>query len=87
MGCYAMRQRLHGVFLHGVWCFQDLQDSREGFAPNTLSARLKRLQEQGVLERHFYSDRPPRAEYRLTAKGQSLGPVLLALREWGEQQC
>ena len=77
---------LRDMFLHGPRRFQDLQNSLQGIAPNTLSARLKRLEDQGVLERHFYSDRPPRAEYRLTARGQSLGPVLLALRTWGEQQ-
>ena len=35
------------------------------------------------MERVFYSDHPPRAEYQLTEKGRALGPVLRALGDWG----
>ena len=46
-------------------------------------ARLKRLEEGGVIERHFYEEHPPRAEYLLTEKGRALGPTMRALRGWG----
>ena len=62
--------------------FQDLLESLDGIAPTTLSARLKSLKEDGIVERRFYSDHPPRAEYVLTEKGRRLGPVLKALRDW-----
>ena len=55
-----------------------------GIGPNTLSARLKRLEEGGIVERRFYEQHPPRAEYALTEEGRALGPVLLALKKWGE---
>jgi DNA-binding HxlR family transcriptional regulator len=45
---------------------------------------LKRLEQAGLVERRFYSQHPPRAEYLLTPKGESLGPVLGALRKFGE---
>ena len=64
--------------------FQDFEVSLEGIGPNTLSARLKRLEEAGVVERRFYETHPPRAEYVLTPKGLELRPVLLALKRWGE---
>ena len=64
--------------------FQDLELSLEGISPNTLSARLKRLEEAGVVERRFYEEHPPRAEYVLTDKGRALGPIVLALKRWGE---
>lgn len=64
--------------------FQDLEASLEGVSPNTLSARLKRLEEAGVVERRFYAQHPPRAEYVLTNKGRALGPVVLAMKKWGE---
>ena len=72
------------LLLHGPRRFQDFETGLPGIGPNTLSARLKRLEESGVVERRFYEQHPPRAEYLLTAKGQALGPVLLALKTWGE---
>ena len=36
-----------------------------------------------MIERKFYSQNPPRAEYHLTEKGQSFAPVMRELREWG----
>lgn len=76
---------LRDLFLHGPRRFQDFQDSLAGVAPNTLSARLKTLEAQGVIERRLYSEHPPRLEYQLTEKGKDLGPVLKALKKWGDQ--
>ena len=76
---------LRDLFLQGPRRFQDLQDSLAGVAPNTLSARLKHLEANGLVARHTYSEHPPRLEYRLTDKGKTLGPVLKSLREWGER--
>ena len=53
--------------------------------PNPISARLKKLEEHGVIARRFYEDHPPRAEYLLTDKGRELGPVLKALLGWGRK--
>lgn len=64
--------------------FQDLETSLSGVSPNTLSARLKRLEQAGVIERRFYAEHPPRAEYILTDKGRALGPIVLAMKKWGE---
>jgi DNA-binding HxlR family transcriptional regulator len=74
---------LRDLLLQGPRRFQDFQDSLPGVAPNTLSARLKSLEENGLVQRQLYSDRPPRVEYVLTEKGKSLGPVVKAMREWG----
>jgi len=76
---------LRDLTLMGPRRFQDLQQRLRGISPNTLSARLKSLEDAGLIERRFYEDHPPRAEYRLTDKGAALRPVLKALREWGEQ--
>jgi DNA-binding HxlR family transcriptional regulator len=65
--------------------FQDLERSLSGISPNTLSTRLKRLEEAGVVERRFYEQHPPRAEYVLTEIGNELRPVLKALFEWGQR--
>lgn len=76
---------LRDLLLKGPRRFQDLQDSLAGVAPNTLSTRLKAMESQGIIERHLYSEHPPRLEYRLTERGKSLGPVLAALRDWGRR--
>ncbi|MFI5911854.1 winged helix-turn-helix transcriptional regulator [Dactylosporangium sp. NPDC051541] len=52
-----------------------------------LTERLTGLVEHGVLRRELYSDRPPRAEYLLTEKGEGLLPVLIALQDWGTRHC
>ncbi len=74
---------LRDLLLEGPRKFQDFQQSLAGISPNTLSARLKRLEGSDVVERHFYEQHPPRAQYLLTAKGRALGPVLKALLDWG----
>ena len=64
---------------------RDFEQSLSRISPNTLSSRLKTLEDNGIVERRFYSDHPPRAEYVLTAKGTELRPVLRALKAWGEK--
>lgn len=76
---------LRDLFLQGPRRFQDLQTSLSGISPNTLSARLKRLEDADIIEPRMYAEHPPRAEYVLTDKGRELGPVLKALRAWGER--
>ncbi len=65
--------------------FQDLLTSLEGISPNLLADRLKTLEAHGIVGRSFYSEHPPRAQYRLTEKGTALQPTLDALRDWGER--
>ena len=52
---------------------------------NLLSNRLRRLTAEGIFERVRYTAAPPRYEYRLTAKGLELYPVLLMLMRWGDR--
>lgn len=65
--------------------FSALQESLAGISANLLSERLKKLEAHGMIDRVFYSDHPPRAEYRLTAKGRAFVPVLVAMRAYGEE--
>lgn len=70
----------------GVRRFADFKD-RLGVSPALLTERLNLLVEHGILTRTAYEEPGARArhEYRLTAKGRDLYPVLTALRQWGEQ--
>jgi DNA-binding HxlR family transcriptional regulator len=65
--------------------FQELENGLPGVAPNTLSARLKTLEAQGVIAARLYEHHPPRYEYFLTEKGEAVRPVLKSLRAWGER--
>jgi len=73
---------LREFFLEGNRRFRDLED-RLGLSPNTLSVRLKKLEQAGLIRREFYSDHPPRARYALTERGRDFGPVMDALYDWG----
>ncbi len=73
---------LRGVF-RGLHRFGELRDDL-GIASNLLTTRLCRLVDAGVLEKVPYQERPVRHEYRLTAAGRDLSPVLVALMQWGD---
>jgi DNA-binding HxlR family transcriptional regulator len=66
--------------------FREFLDN-PGLPPKVLSERLKKLTGEGLVERVVYSQHPLRAEYRLTEKGRSLGPVLEAVAAWGMEHC
>ncbi|MCM3811399.1 winged helix-turn-helix transcriptional regulator [Streptomyces solisilvae] len=59
--------------------------TRTGAPRQMLAARLRKLEEVGVVERRKYQDRPERYEYVLTEAGRALFPVLVDLRKWGER--
>ncbi len=63
--------------------FSDFENSL-GLAKNILSARLKALVANGVLEKRPAEDLGPHGEYRLTEKGRRLRVILVAIRQWGE---
>lgn len=58
--------------------------SRLKLAPNVLTARLRTLEEEGIVRRRRYQERPVRHEYVLTARGRDLFPAIIALMAWGD---
>ena len=70
--------------LAGMTRFDQFQRSL-GVAPGILTKRLQTLVQAGLLERHRYSDQPPRDEYRLTERGRDFQPVLQAMLAWGNR--
>lgn len=65
----------------GMRKFEEIQ-ALTGMSSHLLSNRLKRMEEEGLLERKEYSSHPVRYEYHATAKGKGLDVVTLALRSW-----
>ncbi|MBR3239925.1 MAG: helix-turn-helix transcriptional regulator [Oscillospiraceae bacterium] len=54
-------------------------------ADKTLSQTLKELERDGLIHREMYPEIPPKVEYSLTERGQSLVRVLDQLCVWGEE--
>ena len=69
--------------LNGLQHFEQFQGGL-GIARNILSNRLAKLVEGGILERRADPDDRRKVVYSLSAKGEALLPVVLALRQWGE---
>jgi DNA-binding HxlR family transcriptional regulator len=68
----------------GMSRFEDIRRDL-GIASNVLAARLDALERHGVIDRYLYQTAPIRHEYRLTAKGLDLYPVLATLLAWGDK--
>lgn len=68
---------------YGCRRFTDLLE-QIGCSREALTARLRRLEGVGIIERRRYSERPQRYEYHLTEAGTELRSIVLALKEWGD---
>jgi DNA-binding HxlR family transcriptional regulator len=71
---------------YGRTRFNDIA-ATTGAPRDVLTARLRKLERAGVIERRRYSERPLRHEYLLTEAGNELHSILLALKEWGDRHC
>ena len=64
--------------------FNELQRRLTGISQRLLTKQLRELEEVGFVSRTVYAEVPPKVEYRLTKKGETLRPVIRALEIWGE---
>lgn len=62
--------------------YKDFLDSEERIATNILAERLRRLEANGVIEKRANADDARKIDYRLTAKGVDLSPVLIEMIVW-----
>jgi DNA-binding HxlR family transcriptional regulator len=70
------------ALLDGPCRYGELADAVTGIAPNILAARLKRLEQDGLVTATPYSQRPLRHRYALTADGRALAGALAVLASW-----
>ncbi len=75
-------QILRDLF-EGTRRFGQLQQSLGGVSPKMLIARLRELEERGLVTRRLYPEIPPRVEYSLTEDGKTLRPIVDAMAHWG----
>lgn len=68
----------------GVRRFDDFQRNLN-ISRSVLTRRLRHLEEQKIIQRSLYRERPNRYEYRLTERGRDMYPIFVAIRQWGER--
>ena len=67
--------------------FNEFLESVEGINPKTLSARLREMEKNGIIEKRIYPGTPVRIEYSITKKGLALKPILQAMAAYSMQYC
>lgn len=69
--------------LQGTMRFNEMRRKMPSVTQRMLTRQLRELEAVGLIVRTVYAEVPPRVEYALTLEGETLRPVILALREWG----
>ncbi len=68
--------------LTGTKRFGELKKSLGNVSQKVLTAQLRDMEESGLINRKVYAEVPPRVEYSLTVLGESLNPILDAMKCW-----
>lgn len=63
--------------------FAELRDTLPGVSEKVLTAQLRQLESDGILQRHVTASVPPRVDYMLSPAGKELIPVMQAMCAWG----
>lgn len=71
--------------LPGTKRFGELKKSIGSVSQKVLTAHLRDMENNGLVNRKVYAEVPPKVEYSLTDLGYSLKPILDALLNWGEE--
>ncbi|OZG72836.1 transcriptional regulator [Hahella sp. CCB-MM4] len=78
------------IILHmlaqGTMRFNEIKRNIPPVSQKMLTQQLRELEADEMVNRKVYPEVPPKVEYSLTEKGQSLMPILQKLYEWGEAQ-
>lgn len=63
--------------------FNELRRRAPGATQRVLTKQLRELEADGLVIRTVYAEVPPRVEYRLSPLGETLRPIIVALKSWG----
>lgn len=69
---------------NGMNRFGALQRAIPAISKQVLTTELRELEANGLLHREVFAEIPPRVEYSVSVKGESLFPIINAMREWGD---
>lgn len=70
----------------GVNRFGLMQRSIPTISKQMLTAQLRELEEDGLVDRKIFAEVPPRVEYTVTKRGEEVFPILEAMASWGKSQ-
>ncbi len=76
---------LYSLIEDGPKRFKQLMNEITQISQKTLTNQLRELQADGLINRTAYSEIPPRVEYSITPKGETLFPILEMMCHWGEK--
>lgn len=65
------------------WRFNELKKDLEGINQKVLTDSLRSMEADGIVTRTVYAEVPPRVEYALSPLGESMRPIIMAMRQWG----
>ena len=68
---------------NGVDRFGVMRRAIDGISKQMLTKQLRELEADDIISRTVFAEVPPRVEYALTEKGESLLPVITAMKNWG----
>ncbi len=75
---------LYTLMEFGIVRFNEMKKYIGSISYKSLSAALKELESDGLINRKEYPQIPPKVEYSLTETGKSLIPILDSMCEWGD---
>ncbi|MDE5801812.1 MAG: helix-turn-helix transcriptional regulator [Lachnospiraceae bacterium] len=67
------------------WRFNELKKDLDGISQKVLTDSLRTMEEDGIITRTVYPEVPPHVEYALSELGESMRPILDAMKEWGTE--
>ena len=74
---------IHRLIEYGPNGFNELKTNVDGISSKVLSDSLEDLERKELIDRKIVNDKPIRTQYSLTKHGESLEPVIYAMRDWG----
>jgi DNA-binding HxlR family transcriptional regulator len=69
----------------GTRRFNELRRLMPGISHKVLTATLRSLEDEGLIWRTVYAEVPPRVEYGISSHGETVRPIIRAVRAWGRQ--
>lgn len=67
----------------GINRFGMLQRSCNGISKQMLTKQLRELENDKIISRKIYAEMPPRVEYSITPRGETLFPIMESMKNWG----
>ncbi|GAF20781.1 transcriptional regulator, HxlR family [Bacillus sp. JCM 19047] len=83
VGKWKLLILLH-LIANGTTRFGEFQRAIPNITPKVLTQQLRELEEEDIIERHVYTEIPPKVEYSISTYGKTLEPIFTAMHTWGK---